>query len=223
MAQQQGLSNASFLLQDFQTLQTAPGLFAPGSLDLIHLAFLAPALLTTNYPALLAILFPLARPGGVLLWTEMELPLTTSPACERLSSLICQALDAAGQSFVPPLFRELAQLWQERSGHPPAERRHVGLTMMMGSWLRECGFQQVECLAHAVDISTGTRAHPAFVRQIRPWLLAQEILDEKVYDDLSSQVLTEVQQSDFCGLCYLLTVRGRRSIEDGPFDAITLR
>ena len=216
MARQRGLSNARFLAQDLQTVQAAAGSFTPGSLDLIHLAFMAPSLLTTSYPALLAALFPLARPGGLLLWTETELPITTSPACERFTSLICQALDSAGQSFVPSLFRELAELRQERTGHPPVERRHVGITMMMGSWLRECGFQQVECHAHAVEVSAGTRAHPTYVRQIevalrqiRPWLLAQGLLDEQAYTGLSSQVLAQVQQEDFCGLCYLLTVRGQ--------------
>ena len=216
MAQQHSLSNARFLVQNPSALETTAAPFAPGSVDLVHLAFQAPALLTITYPALLRTLFGLTRAGGTLLWTEMELPITTSPACERFTSLICQALQAAGQSFVPPIFQELAQLFEQLYEHSPAERRHLGITMMMSSWLRECGYQQVECLAHAIEVSADTGAHPAFMRQIevglrqiRPFLLAQGVLDEETYARLSSQLLAEVQQPDFCGLCYLLTVRGQ--------------
>lgn len=220
MARQRGLANASFLTLDLHVLESSTGPFTPGSIDLIHLAFLAPALLTTDYPALLRTLFQLNRPGGTLLWTEIELPITTSPAFERLTSLLCQALDASGQSFISPAMQEIALLFAQayqQAGyvrlsysHP---RRYVGITTMMGSWLRATGYQHVRHLAHAIEVSTGTRAHPAFVcqvkvalQQIGPFL--QGVLDEPALAQLSSQVLAEIQQEDFCGLCYLLTVCG---------------
>jgi hypothetical protein len=31
----------------------------------------------------------LCRPGGILCWTEAELPITTSAAFERLTELVC--------------------------------------------------------------------------------------------------------------------------------------
>lgn len=222
LAHQRGLANASFLTLDLHVLEKATGPFTPGSVDLIHLAFLAPALLTTDYPALLRTLFQLNRPGGMLLWTEMELPITSSPAFERLTSLLCQALEVSGQSFISPAMQEItllfAQAYQQAGYAYPSHsypRRHVGITTMMGGWLRASGYQRVRNLAHTIEVSTGTRAHPAFVcqmeaalRQIGPFLLAQGVLDEPALAQLSSQVLSEIQQGDFCGLCYLLIVCG---------------
>jgi hypothetical protein len=66
--------------------------------DLVHLSLLGQYILAVNYPALAQACAALCRPGAMLCWMEAELPLTNSPAFEHLTSLVCEALQRAGQS-----------------------------------------------------------------------------------------------------------------------------
>ena len=86
-----------------------PMLFPRESFDLIHLSFLSRYILAVDFPALAQMCVALCRPGGVLCWTEAELPITTSPAFERLTSLVCETLQRAGQSFIPEARWEVAE------------------------------------------------------------------------------------------------------------------
>src|SRR5207248_2690536 len=77
-------------------------------------------------------------------WTEAELPLTTSAAFERLTELVCEALQRAGQSFIPERMWKWAELVAARSGKTGVEtstykRRRLGITPMLGGWLRDAG------------------------------------------------------------------------------------
>lgn len=227
-AQKAGLPNVSFLLHDPRSLETVGEQFAPQSFDLLHLAFLAPALLTIDYGTLLQRLVPLCRPGASILWSEMEFPITNSPAFERLMALRCRALQVAGHTFLPASMQEIAGLYEQyyqQAGFPtrPYERRHLGITPMMGRWLREAGYQSLASIPTAIEVSAGTKAHPVFVRQvevfgqqIRPFLLEQGVIGEDALRHLCFQVLEEVQQDRFCGLCFVLTVLGCK-----PLSVIT--
>jgi hypothetical protein len=147
----------------------------------------------------------------------MEFPLTSSPAFEHLTLLVCRALQAAGQSFISSSFQQLEGVfdqWRPEAGQTVTsyERRQLGITPMMGSWLRETGYQNVQHCATALEVSAGTGMHPCFVRQvevfgrqIRPFLLEQEVITEDACEQLLSQVQEEVQQDTFCGLCFVLT------------------
>jgi ubiquinone/menaquinone biosynthesis C-methylase UbiE len=224
LAEEGDLSNARFVVHDMRSFEQDD--FSPDAFDLIHLAFLASTLLTTDYPALLRALFRLCRPGGMVCWTEMEFPITTSPAFEHLTALTCRALQTAGQSFVSPSLQELAALfacWRRETERiiQPDERRHLGITPMMGSWLRASGYHQVRHLPTAIEVSTGTGAHPCFVRQvevfgqqIRAFLLEQQVISKNAWERLLSQVLDEVQQESFCGLCFVLTTCAHKPLED---------
>jgi len=215
-ADTEGLTNASFSVQDVRTLD--PHRFPVQSFDLINLAFLAPALLVIDYQALVQKLIVLCRPGGMVRWTEMEFPLTSSPALARLINLTCQAVQAAGHTFVSPWMLELAEIFadlrQEKGMPTPAvERRHLGITPMMGSWLRRAGYQHVQHFPTAIEVSFGMEAHPSFVRQvavfaqqIKPFLLAQGVLTKDAYEPFLAQIHDELHDADFCGLCLLLTV-----------------
>lgn len=218
LAKEGGLINARFLTQDMRTLATGP--FEPNTFDLIHVAFIAAELLTTDYPTLMHSLFWLCRPGGMLRWTEMELPLTTSPAFEHLMALVCQTLDAAGQTFVSSALLEsnaIFTAWRRERGMTvtsPA-RRHLGITPMMGSWLRRAGWRNVTLVPVSIGVSMGTRAHPCFVRQVEifgqhiaPFLCQHGVIASEELASLLRRVQEEIVQEDFCGLCLLLTVSG---------------
>ena len=217
-AEEQGQHQVQFLVQDLRTLDTGP--FAPASFDCIHVAFLAPLLLEIDFAVLMQSLLRLCRPGGLLRWTEMELPLTNSLAFEQFIALIYRALDAAGQTFIPSDMQRSAAIfddWRRSRGVQvtPFERRHLGLTPMMSGWLRHAGCDEVEAFPVPLEVSAGTPAHATFVQQVAvcghqlaPWLCQHGGTTNEALARLLTQVMEEIQREDFCGLCWLLTLHG---------------
>jgi len=174
----------AFLAQELDEILLT--IFPQGSFDLVHLSLLGRYILKANYPALAQASAALCRPGGMLCWTEAELPITNSPACEQLTSLVCEALEKAGQSFITERMWEVAALFSPHSGMVETERststrRHLGITMMLGGWLRDAGCgaipetttsslwgkdsHVIHKEASVIEVSVGQPAHEAFVRQ----------------------------------------------------------
>jgi ubiquinone/menaquinone biosynthesis C-methylase UbiE len=221
LANERGLVNARFLVQEMHTLDAKTLGATP--FDLINVAFIAPMLLETDYAALLQTLFPLCRPGGTIRWTEMELPVTNSPAFERLMTLVCQALVVAGHTFTSPSMRETTEVFaalrrETGSVVTSTPRRHLGITPMMGSWLRHAGCWTVESFPIAIEVAADLPSLPlflqqveAFTQQIAPLLCAQKVTTSDALASLLSQVKQELQDDDFCGLCWLLTVYGYKA------------
>jgi ubiquinone/menaquinone biosynthesis C-methylase UbiE len=230
LAQRDHLAQVAFLAQELNNL--SPTLFPQGSFDLVHLSLLGRYILTANYPALAQTGARLCRPGGIVCWTEAELPLTTSPAFERLTALVCEALHRAGQSFIPERMWEWAEHFATRSGMTVIERssykRHsLGITPMLGRWLRDagCGAQPemptyslwrlddrvIHETAYAIEVSAGQPAHQGFVRQamrfaqqVKPFLLRTGVIEEREHAVLCDQLEGELASRAFCGLSYLL-------------------
>ncbi len=67
----------------------------------------------------------ITRPGGVICLTEAEKGISTSSACEHISALCARAMQRAGHSFSP-------------EGHL------LGITPMLGHFLREAGSQHMQ-------------------------------------------------------------------------------
>ncbi len=142
LAQRDHLGQVAFLAQELDEI--LPTLFSQGSFDLVHLSLLGRYILTAKYLALAQASAALCRPGGMLCWTEAELPITNSPTCELLTSLVCEALERAGQSFITERMWQVAALFAPHSGMEETQRsayarRHLGITMMLGGWLRNAG------------------------------------------------------------------------------------
>src|SRR2546423_2674664 len=138
-----GIPKITYLVQDMHHLEGE--MFAPGSFDLIHMRFLVGDVTVQAFPSLLRSLAHLCRPGGFFVWTEAEFPLTTSPACQHLFSLVLHALQAAGRAFAP--------------GYS------LGITSCMGRWLRDAGYRIAQDQAYAIEVSAGTKGHEIFA----PW------------------------------------------------------
>ncbi len=230
LARRDRLAQVAFLAQEIDDLPLT--LFPQGSFDLVHLSLLGRYILTVNYPALAQTCTALCRPGGIVCWTEAELPITNSPACERLTSLVCEALQRAGQSFIPERMWEWAAYFAPRSAKTELDRstyqRHsLGITPMLGRWLRDagCGAQPemptyslwrmddrvVHETAYAIEVSAGQPAHQGFVRQamrfahqVKPFLLGTGVIEEMEHAALCEQLEVELASHDFCGLSYLL-------------------
>ena len=185
--------NATILEQDIHSLseQAVP----PESFDLVHARFLVSKLLPQEYPPILASLVRRCRSGGLFVWEEPEFPLTNSPACERLYRLIQTALQAAGRAFTP--------------GHA------LGITAMMGNWLKEAGCQILLDDAYAIDLSAGRSGHFALrqqtwlmSKQMRPFLLEKGDTTETELAALYAQVRQEMAGAGFRGVAYVRTLVG---------------
>jgi ubiquinone/menaquinone biosynthesis C-methylase UbiE len=230
LAYRDDLPQVAFLAAEMNDI--SPALFPEKGFDLVHLSFLGRYILTTDYPALAQSCTALCRPGGIVCWTEAELPVTTSPAFQRLTSLVLEGLQRAGQSFIPEKMWELAELFASRSGKAGVERssyqrRHLGITPMLGRWLRDagCGAQRerpiysiwgidervIHQKVYAVGVSAGQPAYEGFLEQVRrfarqakPFLLRTGVIEEMEHTALCDQLETELTNQDFCGLSFLL-------------------
>lgn len=226
LAQRDGLAQVAFLAQELDEM--LPTLFPLGSFDLVHLSILGRYILTANYPALAQACAALCRPGGVICWTEAELPITNSPACELLTSMICEALQRAGQSFITERMWQVSTHFSSRSemvatGHSTYTRHHLGITMMLGSWLRDAGCgallethtqnlrgrdtHVIHEAAYVIEVSARQPAYEAFVRRslrycqrVKPLLLRTEVIGETEHDALCDQLVEELERQDFCGM-----------------------
>jgi ubiquinone/menaquinone biosynthesis C-methylase UbiE len=229
LAQRDHLAQVAFLAQQLNDL--SPTLFPQASFDLVHLSLLGRSILTANYPALAQLAASLCRPGGIVCWTEAELPITNSPAFERLTSLVCEALQRAGQSFIPEKMWEWAAYFAVGSGktgldRSTYQRRHLGITPMLGRWLRDAGCgtppeipytyrtmdtRVIHATAYAIDLSAGQPAHESFpqqarrfAHQVKPLLMRTGVIEEREHATLCSQLEKELGISEFCGLSFLL-------------------
>jgi ubiquinone/menaquinone biosynthesis C-methylase UbiE len=230
LAYRDGLAQVAFLAHEINDLP--PTLFPEASFDLVHLSFLGRYILTADYPALARMCAALCRPGGIVCWTEAELPITTSAAFERLTAFVCEALQRAGQSFISESMWEWAELVMARSGKPGVDRssykrRHLGITPMLGRWLRDagCGGQRERPLysiwgidereiyesAYAIEVSAGQPAYEGFVGQarrfagqVKAFLLRTGVSEEMEYAALCDQIEAELTRQDFCGLSFVL-------------------
>ena len=192
-----GLPNARFRLMD----ALKPLDFPDQSFDLVNgrllFAFMPPA----AWPNLLHECLRILRPGGVIRLTECELPVSNSPAVERLNALTTRAFQAAGKSFSP-------------------DGRHVGIVPMLGRLLREAGFQHIQQMAQVLDVSAGPgneEAHKGFYQDYmlsfqlgRAFLLQYGGASEEEYDRLYQQAPVEMLSDDFCGIEFFLMVWGEK-------------
>ncbi len=192
----QKLSNVQFLVMD----ATRDLAFPDASFDLINARLISGFLLPEQWPRLMAECSRLLRPGGIVRFTEGEwgFVTTTAPAVARLFSLGLDALHRAGRSFSP-------------------DGRTHAITPMLLQFVREAGFQAVQCRAHAIDHASGTRAYAGMVADYRllfqlgqPFILHQGLATRQELDELSAQALAEMASERFGALLYLLTVWGKR-------------
>jgi hypothetical protein len=106
------------------------------------------------------------------------------------------------------------------------QRRHLGITPMLGRWLRDagCGAQPatpytyrtmdtrvIHETAYAIDLSAGQPVYKEFVRQAmrfahqtKPFLLRTGVIEEMEHAAVCNQLEGELASPEFCGLSYLL-------------------
>ncbi len=187
------LGNAAMIVQDIHQLDNK--VFSSASFDLICLRFLAGDVTLEQFPPLMQSLARICRTRGLLVWTEAELPITTSPACQQLCAMIQQALQASGDAFAPA-----HSMW---------------VTAHMDRCLSNAGFRIAQSKTYAIDISTGSKGHDTFVRQVlisgeqvRSYLLEKGITTAERFAEVFGEIQQDIQQENFYGMLYLKTLVG---------------
>lgn len=190
-----GLNNVTVFVHDLQHFEGTVSL--PASFGFIHLHFLAGMITLQKFPLLLQSLAGISHPGEFLIWTEAELPITTSLACQHLCSLILQGLQMRGHVF--------------------SQGNSLGLTARMASMLSDAGYKCIHSKAYAIDISARSKGNEVFVTllkisrpQIRSFLLEVGITTTTEFENLYLETQQEIQEEQFCGLLYVRTVVARR-------------
>lgn len=189
------LRNVTIFAHDFHDFDDT--VLSPASIDLIYLHFLAGEIILQHFPPFLSSLARVSQPNGQLVWTEAELPITTSLACQRLCLLLLQALQASGHAF--------------------SQGNSLGLTMRMSGMLDNAGYTCTHSKAYAIDISARTKGNDAFMTQlsiarlqIRAFVLTWRVTTTTEFEDLYREMQQEIQEEQFCGLLYVRTVVARR-------------
>jgi ubiquinone/menaquinone biosynthesis C-methylase UbiE len=189
------LDNASFINMD----ALKPLQFLDHSFDLVNTRLICPFMLTTAWPSLLQECMRITRPGGIARLTEWNEPgITNSPACEELQRKCFRALQLAGRTFAP-------------------DGRHFGINQMLGRFLREAGYQNIQHKSYVIDFSSGTAAYETWFQNLRvgftlllPFLLNYDVTTKEEFEELYQQFLIEIMSDSFCGICFLLTVWGEK-------------
>src|SRR5581483_362355 len=121
------------------------------------------------------------RSGGLVHFTEMEW-MTNNDAVAFLHGAFTEALKAAGQSFAPKSNRGL-----------------IGMTPMLGGLIQDVGFENVQNVAHALDISGGAEANQpifenwrVFYKMLQPFITSMGVATQKELDEAYNQMLMEV-------------------------------
>jgi ubiquinone/menaquinone biosynthesis C-methylase UbiE len=186
------LENASFRVMDARN----PLDYADNSFDLVNARWMT-VIGTTAWPETVREMARITRPGGVIRLTESEdFSITNSPAFERWSVLMMQALKRAGTTFSP-------------SG------RTGGQTIMLHRFLRDAGCQNIQHRVFAINWSAGTASHiPMIVDHLAILKLSSQFIirlglaTQDEIDQLYAQAEIETRLDDFCAMWYLYTIWG---------------
>jgi ubiquinone/menaquinone biosynthesis C-methylase UbiE len=189
-----GMNNASFREMDI----TQPLDFPDSFFDLVNARFIG-FLPKAAWPKLIQECLRITRPGGAIRLTESEWGFTSSPAYEKLYAFFADAMKVAGQRFSP-------------------ERQYLGITPVLGGFLRDAGYINIKHRAYAIDFSVGTDHYDAFrqnwivaFKLLEPFCIKMGVTTEEEFDQIYERMQFEILQDDFRGIMYLLTVWGEKS------------
>ena len=190
----QGLDNASFCIMD--ALQ--PLTFPNHAFDLVNAHFLCGFMATTAWPTLIKECMRVTRPGGIICLTEAENGISTSSACEKISALCARAMQSAGHGFSP-------------------DGRSLGVTPMLGRFLREAGCQHIQQQAHVIDYSVDTDVHRSMfinfnvlIELLKPLLFKTGVTTVDELERLHREATIEMLFDDFCAVWFLLSAWGTK-------------
>jgi ubiquinone/menaquinone biosynthesis C-methylase UbiE len=195
-ARAQKLSNAHFTIMNaLQPLE-----FPDNAFDVVNARMLFAVVPPDQWPHLLQECLRITRPGGTIRLTEWEIPLTNSPAYERLSHLFATALHRTGRTFSPDGY-------------------HIGMIPMLGPFLRNLGCEDVKSKGYAFDFSFGTDSYTDAYEntkivylQTKPLITQVGLITEEEYDILYNTMVIEAYLPEFSGTSFAYTAWGKKPV-----------
>ena len=193
-AEAQGMNNASF--QVMNALESLA--FDDNSFDVVNARYIQAFMMKTSWAPLMKEIMRILRPGGRVLLTDGEWSISNSPAFEKMGAMLTHVGTVTGRSFSP-------------------DGRHIGITPMLGRFLRDAGFVDIQRKAHVLDFSAGAEDYGntyqdlmAGLKLLEPFLVLAKVTTEEEFEELYQQALAELMLDSFCGVGYMLTVWGKK-------------
>ena len=193
-AEAQGMNNASF--QVMNALESLA--FDDNSFDVVNARYIHAFMMKTSWTPVMQEIMRILRPGGRVLLTEGEWSISNSPAFEKMGAMLTHVGTVTGRSFSP-------------------DGRHIGITPMLGRFLRDAGFVDIQRKAHVLDFSAGAEDYGntyqdlmAGLKLLEPFLVLAKVTTEEEFEELYQQALAELMLDSFCAVGYLLTVWGKK-------------
>lgn len=197
VAEAQRLGNVHFELLK-EPITTLP--FPNDFFDLINASFLMMLLHVNEWPAFLQECLRITRPGGSLRIMEAECGITNSLPVEQLSSLFLQGLHLMGKSAAP-------------------DGRHIGLMPLLNRLFRHAGWHDIKRRAFAEDYMCGPGVpfDPAarvefMANTMNSIILQQQLATSDEVEQLLQEAIKDLEQEDFCGLIFLLTIYAHKPL-----------
>ncbi len=187
------MGNAMFLVGNVMKPLTFPDNY----FDIVNARFLS-FMPTTAWHQLLQECYRILKPGGTIRFTEAEAAISNSAAYEKLTLLVVQALNRAGQGF-------------SRYGH------FLGITAMLRTFLEKNDFSEVQERATVINYSYGQPAHEFQYQNyvigaslILPFLLKHDVTSREEFEHLCDQMQSEMQERSFCSVSFMVTAWGKK-------------
>ena len=191
-AAEEKLMNTNFVEMDVRQ----PLDFPDQTFDLVNARmvgwFMAPDL----WPRMVKEYTRVLRPGGMIHLLEGEFGLTNGPANESICGFLMQALKRAGLGFSP-------------------DGRQIGITPMLGRFLRDAGCQDTHMHIYGLDCSYGTPMYSHGVQDAivgwklaQPFLLKMGVTTQQEMARLYQLATEEMHSANFCSLWTFVSVWG---------------
>lgn len=192
------LQNVSFELGDATNAVD----MSDETFDLINARFVASFLTQETWPSFLKECARLLRPGGIVLLTEWETAVSSSPALQQLGRLLAYTLMEQQRTF-------------------SVDGCSLGIVHQQGQLLREAGFVDVHRFPFLLDGDVTSPLYTQLVREyeqtfalVKPYILAGRRMSAGEYDALYEQMMREVYQPSFTHLGFAVSTWARKPLKE---------
>jgi SAM-dependent methyltransferase len=196
-ARVQGRPNISFEVMNMKQ----PLAFPDAAFELINARFIVGLQERASWPVLLAECRRVLAPGGILLLSEGERGISTSPALQRLEGWLTRALWEQGRTF-------------------SVDGQTIGIVHMLGRLFQQAGFVGLEQRPFVLDASSDAPLYASSWHEfevtyalLQPYLVGSGVVDAATYDRCYRWMLAETRHVDFRCLAFGLSAWGRKPEE----------
>jgi len=173
-----------------------PLVYPDTSFDLVNARFIVGFQDKASWPALLAECRRVLAPGGILLLSEGEMGISSSPALQRLEGWLTRALCEQGRTF-------------------SVDGQTIGIVHMLGRLLQQAGFVRLQQRPFLLDASASSPLYASSLHEfevtyalLRPYLVASGVVDATTYDRCYHWMLAQTRQVDFRCLAFGVSAWG---------------